>query len=244
MKKRRIIGAAAALAVLFLLGGCMARPQEQLPVHPQENSAADGLPADSRGDLSAANGSASEQSPEPAGSDVPIRREPEEEEKPAAEKTPETAGPAGEQGQTQPAAPVCTLSISCASVLDHMDQLDGAKKDLIPADGWLLPAVQVEFQAGESVFDVLKRACRDNKLHMEFSNTPVYHSAYIEGIGNLYEFDCGDGSGWMYSVNGQFPNYGCSQYSLKEGDTVAWVYTCDYGADVGGQYTESGEVQG
>ena len=83
MKKRRIIGAAAALAVLFLLGGCMARPQEQLPVHPQENSAADGLPADSRGDLSAADGSASEQSPEPAGSDAPIRREPEEEEKPA-----------------------------------------------------------------------------------------------------------------------------------------------------------------
>ena len=48
MKKRRIIGAAAALAVLFLLGGCMAHPHEQLPVHPQENSAADGLPADSR----------------------------------------------------------------------------------------------------------------------------------------------------------------------------------------------------
>ena len=94
------------------------------------------------------------------------------------------------------------------------------------------------------MFDVLKRVCRDNKLHMEFSNTPVYHSAYIEGIGNLYEFDCGDGSGWMYSVNGQFPNYGCSQYSLNEGDTVAWVYTCDYGADVGGQYTGSGEVQG
>ena len=53
---------------------------------------------------------------------------PEKEEKPAAEKTPETAAPAGEQGQTQPAAPVCTLSISCASVLDHMDQLDGAKR--------------------------------------------------------------------------------------------------------------------
>ena len=158
---------------------------------------------------------------------------PKKEEKPAAEKTPETAAPAGEQGQTQPAAPVCTLSISCASVLDHMDQLDGAKKDLIPADGWLLPAVQVEFQAGESVFDVLKRACRDNKLHMEFSNTPVYHSAYIEGIGNLYEFDCGTLSGWMYRVNGWYPNYGCSRYALADGDVIEWRYTCDLGRDVG-----------
>ena len=86
----------------------------------------------------------------------------------------------------------------------------------------------------ESIFDVLKRVCRENKIHMEFSETPVYQSAYIEGIGNLYEFDCGEGSGWMYRVNGEFPNYGCSRYTLADGDTVEWVYTCDFGADVGG----------
>ena len=113
MKKRRIISAAAALAVLFLLGGCMVRPQEQLPVHPQENSAADGLPADSRGDLSAADGSASEQSPEPAGSDAPIRREPEKEEKPAVEKTPEKPPPPGSRGRRSP-PPQCVPSPSPA----------------------------------------------------------------------------------------------------------------------------------
>ena len=103
-------------------------------------------------------------------------------------------------------------------------------------DGWLLPATQVEFHEGESVFDVLRRVCRDKGLHMEFSNTPMYNSAYIEGIGNLYEFDCGEQSGWMYAVNGWYPNYGCSRYALKDGDTVTWVYTCDYGKDVGGDY--------
>ena len=62
---------------------------------------------------------------------------------------------------------------------------------------------------------------------------------YIEGIGNLYEFDCGAESGWMYAVNGWFPNYGCSQYALQDGDTVTWVYTCDLGRDVGsGGWTE------
>ena len=68
---------------------------------------------------------------------------------------------------------------------------------------------------------------------MEFEDTPMYHSAYIEGIGNLYEFDVGELSGWMYSVNGWFPNYGCSRYQLQNGDVICWVYTCDLGKDVG-----------
>lgn len=70
-------------------------------------------------------------------------------------------------------------------------------------------------------------------IPMEFSYTPLYRSAYIEGIGQFYEFDCGELSGWMYRVNGEFPNYGCSLYELKAGDKVEWVYTCDLGKDVG-----------
>ena len=46
--------------------------------------------------------------------------------------------------------------------------------------------------------------------------------------------------GWMYKVNGWFPNYGCSRYQLKEGDTIEWVYTCDLGVDVGGFYSTGG----
>lgn len=141
-----------------------------------------------------------------------------------------------QQTEQAPEVSRCTISISCATILNHMDWLDPDKTELVPTDGWLLPATQAEFHEGESVFDVLQRVCRDNGIHMEFSNTPMYNSAYIEGIGNLYEFDCGEQSGWMYSVNGWFPNYGCSRYALKDGDTVKWVYTCDYGKDVGGAY--------
>ena len=136
------------------------------------------------------------------------------------------------------AAYTCTVSISCASILDHMELCSPEKAELVPEDGWLLTPVEVRFQEGQSVFDVLQQVCRDNKIHMEFSMTPVYDSAYIEGIGNLYEFDCGAESGWMYKVNGWFPNYGCSQYALQDGDTVAWVYTCELGRDVGGGWTE------
>ena len=36
-----------------------------------------------------------------------------------------------------------------------------------------------------------------------------------------------------YSVNGWFPNYGCSRYQVKDGDVVEWRYTCDLGEDLG-----------
>ncbi len=131
---------------------------------------------------------------------------------------------------------LCTISISCGAILNNMDRCDPGKKDFVPADGWILEPVTVPFYEGESVFNVLQRVCKQQKLHMEFEDTPVYNSAYIEGIGNLYEFDVGELSGWMYNVNGWFPNYGCSRYALKNGDEISWVYTCDLGHDVGGDY--------
>lgn len=132
----------------------------------------------------------------------------------------------------------CTVSISCASILDHTELCSEEKRELVPEDGWLLAPVEVSFQDGQSAFDVLQQVCRDNRIHMEFSMTPFYDSAYIEGIGNLYEFDCGEESGWMYAVNGWFPNYGCSRYQLQNGDVVEWEYTCELGKDVGGGWTE------
>ncbi len=130
----------------------------------------------------------------------------------------------------------CTFSISCATILDNMDSLKKGKEKLVPKDGIILKPTKVTFNEGETVFDVLQQVCKDNKIHMEFSWTPIYNSAYIEGINNLYEFDCTSGSGWMYKVNNWFPNYGCSRYQLKNGDIVEWLYTCDYGYDIGGGY--------
>ena len=127
----------------------------------------------------------------------------------------------------------CTISISCETILDNMDKCAESKKALVPEDGIILPATEVTFSDGESVYDVLQRVCKANKIHMESSFTPVYNSAYIEGIHNLYEFDVGKLSGWMYAVNGWFPNYGCSRYQLKDGDVVEWCYTCDLGEDLG-----------
>lgn len=135
-------------------------------------------------------------------------------------------------------AKTCTLSIECKTILDNMDSLDKEKVELVPENGVIMPATTVTFYEGESVFNLLQRETKKNKIHMEFSNTPIYNSAYIEGIHNLYEFDCGELSGWMYKVNEWFPNYGCSRYLIKEGDVIEWVYTCDLGRDVGGGFDE------
>lgn len=135
----------------------------------------------------------------------------------------------------------CAVSISCATILNNPDQLNAAKADFVPADGVILPETEVSFTQGETVFDLLQRVCRDNGISMESSWSPLYKSAYIEGIAQLYEFDCGELSGWMYSVNGEFPNYGCSKYTLKDGDVICWVYTCDLGEDVGGGYAAGGK---
>lgn len=130
----------------------------------------------------------------------------------------------------------CTFSISCATILDNMDDLDPEKVELVPKDGWILKPTKVDFYEGESIYDILVRICKDNKIHMQARFTPMYNSVYIEGISNLYEFDCGGQSGWMYCVNDWFPNYGCSRYVVKNGDTVEFKYTCNLGYDVGGGY--------
>ena len=127
----------------------------------------------------------------------------------------------------------CTFSIECSTILNNLSMLDADKLECVPSNGVILAKTTVTFYEGESVFDVLQRLCKEKGIHMESSWTPIYNSAYIEGIHNLYEFDCGELSGWMYRVNGWYPNYGCSRYQLKDGDVVEWRYTCDLGNDVG-----------
>ena len=125
----------------------------------------------------------------------------------------------------------CTLSISCIVLTDKTDSLKKSKRQLVPADGIILKEVRASFSEGESVFDVTRQVCIENRIPFEFTLTPIYNTAYIEGIYNLYEFDCGSGSGWVYAVNDELPGVGCSDSLLKNGDRIEWMYTCDLGHD-------------
>jgi len=126
-----------------------------------------------------------------------------------------------------------TLSVRVDTILDNMNLLDVEKHELIPLDGVIFPATVVVAYEGESVFNVLQREMRRNGIHMAFRNVPIFGSAYVMGINNIFEFDVGELSGWMYRVNGWFPNFGSSLYILSPGDVIEWVYTVDLGRDVG-----------
>ncbi|MDT2759345.1 DUF4430 domain-containing protein [Enterococcus xiangfangensis] len=127
-----------------------------------------------------------------------------------------------------------TFSISAKAVLANWSDLAKEKQPYVPKDGWILPPTQVSLKSGDSVYDLLVRVTKERGIQMESNWTPMYNAYYISGIHQLYEFDCGNLSGWMYQVNGWFPNYGSSKYKdLHGGDEIKWEYTCDLGHDIG-----------
>ena len=118
-----------------------------------------------------------------------------------------------------------TLSIRCDTITDREKV-----NDLIPDDGVILKPTTYHASRGDTVFDVLQAAAGENDMPMD--NRGAAGSAYIAGINGLYEFDYGDLSGWMYRVNGVFPEVGCQSYYVQDGDAVEWLYTTDIGKDL------------
>lgn len=94
-----------------------------------------------------------------------------------------------------------------------------------------MPLSTVEVREGDTVLSVLQRSVESRGIQMEYSGGEGA-TAYVEGIDGLYEFDRGQGSGWMYSVNGIFPNRGAGVIKLLPGDKVEWKYTIDLGKDL------------
>lgn len=139
-----------------------------------------------------------------------------------------------------PESETVTLSIRCDTVLQNYGDLPPSLRDeeFVPPDGVILPPTEYVLREGDSVFDVLLRAARHERIQMEFqgANKSPFGSVYIQGINYLYEFSLGPLSGWMYRVDGEFPRYGCSEYKLRDGQNVEWVYTCDLGRDVGAEW--------
>lgn len=148
-----------------------------------------------------------------------------EETKPSApepEPTPTpTPTPTPEPGpEPEPAAATVSLHISCANAVGIQDGL--------PAGGAML-STTVAISEGDTVMDVLKRACRDAGLAVSAGGS------YVSSIGGLSDrIDrAHPSSGWMYCVDGWFPNYGCNSYTLSGGESIEWLYTLDGGGDVG-----------
>ena len=142
--------------------------------------------------------------------------------------------PKPENNQTitspKPKNKTVTIAISCKTAINNgLNKKPGFSH--LPSNGVILQNMKVEFNEGDTVFDILVKVTRKKGIHMEYRGSGS--NTYIEGINNLYEFDGGSNSGWMYSVNGVYPNYGVGAYKVKSSDVIKFNYTCNLGADLG-----------
>ncbi|WP_343002540.1 DUF4430 domain-containing protein [Intestinibacter bartlettii] len=180
----------------------------------------------------------SSEKPKPSNNEKPKPGDSSEKPKPSNNEKPKPGNsstkPKPENNQTitspKPKNKTVTIAISCKTAINNgLNKKPGFSH--LPSNGIILQNMKVEFNEGDTVFDILVKVTRKKGIHMEYRGSGS--NTYIEGINNLYEFDGGSNSGWMYSVNGVYPNYGVGAYKVKSSDVIKFNYTCNLGADLG-----------
>ena len=180
----------------------------------------------------------SSEKPKPSNNEKPKPGNSSEKPKPSNNEKPKPGNsstkPKPENNQTitspKPKNKTVTIAISCKTAINNgLNKKPGFSH--LPSNGIILQNMKVEFSEGDTVFDILVKVTRKKGIHMEYRGSGS--NTYIEGINNLYEFDGGSNSGWMYSVNGVYPNYGVGAYKVKSSDVIKFNYTCNLGADLG-----------
>lgn len=129
-----------------------------------------------------------------------------------------------------------TVLAECSTVLSHMDIIDSAVNlpEVVPEDGVIIARCEVSLPEGATAFDALAAAARKQRVRVDYTGSA--YGTYVRGIGYVTEFGFGELSGWMYTVNGEFPDVSVSDRVLGSGDVVEFRYTCDLGRDVGDDY--------
>lgn len=108
----------------------------------------------------------------------------------------------------------------------------------VHTNGWVMKAKTAYkiIPGKDTAFSILQKT----GLSYNYNYHKIYKGVYVNTIEGLSEFDGGPYSGWMYRVNGVFPNHSASLHPIHPGDYVEWLYTRDLGKDVGG-YVEGVE---
>lgn len=113
-----------------------------------------------------------------------------------------------------------------------VDAQTAYEKDYIDYE-YILEDMPVEVEEGSSAWDVLNKVAKSNDIPVVKKGSDT--TLYVTHINSIGEFDFEQGSGWMYNVNGEYPNYGADseKSSLKDGDKVQFRFTLDLGKDIG-----------
>ncbi|MBQ7557152.1 MAG: DUF4430 domain-containing protein [Lachnospiraceae bacterium] len=129
------------------------------------------------------------------------------------------ADPGGTAVSKEETYDVCSFSITCKPFYDGSQQ---EIRNNLPSGGEILNATAVEIKDGDSVYDVLRRVCADKGI--QYTARDTMYGIYISSIDNLSEKYYDGSAGWCYTVNGEYPPVSSSETSVKEGDSIQWIY--------------------
>ncbi len=118
----------------------------------------------------------------------------------------------------------CYVTVECTKILSNMNKLKAGHEDYVPPDGYIISSKKVSVKNGSSAYDAVKNACSQCNVTINATNSA--YGVYVAGFNNIDEKDCGNMSGWLYSVNGVMPSKSCGKYILSNGDSIVFSYTC------------------
>ncbi|HHX57433.1 MAG TPA: DUF4430 domain-containing protein [Clostridiales bacterium] len=139
----------------------------------------------------------------------------------------ETAPPNQTVQETDKKTVKVKIAIRCEKAVENWDKLnDSAKNEsIVPKGGIILDMQDYNAKEGDTAFDVLKSACESNGISLNYTGNVKRKTIYINGINGLYERDCGSASGWVYSINNEFPTASSGGYTVKDGDIIEFHFT-------------------
>lgn len=119
-----------------------------------------------------------------------------------------------------------TIDISRISGENSKKLINQDDRDRAASSGGTLLTTRLSMKDTDTVYDALVTSCQAAGIEMGARDT--IYDMYVYEIDSFKEFDSGSSSGWMYSVNGTFPQRSCSDYKLSDGDRIVWTYVNDY----------------
>lgn len=85
-----------------------------------------------------------------------------------------------------------------------------------------IPQTRYTVDAPATVLDVLEAALGTEHTFVNADGN------YISEIDGLAEFTNGANSGWLYTLNGKYPDQGVAEQAVRSGDRIVFHYTDDY----------------
>ena len=92
---------------------------------------------------------------------------------------------------------------------------------------WITPSVIGDLPEGTTAMDVFRQVLTANGYSYEAKGS--YVQAVIKPDGTkVAEFSKGPNSGWVFRVNGEFPDVAMQDFRLSDGDVIEVFFTADY----------------